>query len=113
MPTNDIVIINAYRSPVGSFNGYFKDTPTPVLGAAVIRHCVEQAHVSADQINAVVMGCVLPAGLGQAPARQAAIKAGLSIHTPCAARQPKPLFKRMTASKQAHTNSSLPVAWKT
>ena len=83
MPTNDIVIINAYRSPVGSFNGYYKDTPTPVLGAAVIRHCVEQAHVSADQINAVVMGCVLPAGLGQAPARQAAIKAGLSIHTPC------------------------------
>ena len=83
MPTNDIVIINAYRTPVGSFNGYFKDTSTPELGAAVIRHCTESANLSADQINAVVMGCVLPAGLGQAPARQAAIKAGLSNHTPC------------------------------
>lgn len=82
MSTNNIVIINAYRTAIGSFNGYFKDISTPELGSYVIRHCIHSSHLTPEQVNAVVMGCVLPAGLGQAPARQAALKAGLSIHTP-------------------------------
>lgn len=79
----DIVILNGFRTPLGSFNGYYKQTPTPLLGAAAIKACFEQTRLDTTAVDAVNMGCVLPAGLGQAPARQAAIAAGLSIHTPC------------------------------
>lgn len=82
MSVNNIVVINAYRTAIGSFNGYFKDISAPELGSYVVRHCIESAHLTPEKVNAVVMGCVLPAGLGQAPARQATLKAGLSIHTP-------------------------------
>lgn len=80
---SEIVILNAYRTPIGSFNGYFKDTQTPSLGATVIKACYENAGLANDQIDAVNMGCVLSAGLGQAPARQAALQADLSASTPC------------------------------
>jgi acetyl-CoA C-acetyltransferase len=83
MSQAEIVILNAFRTPIGSFNGYYKNTSTPKLGAAVIRACYEKTGLKADQIDGVNMGCVLPAGLGQAPARQAALKADLSINTPC------------------------------
>jgi len=80
---SDIVILNAYRTPIGSFNGYFKEIATPLLGAAVIKACYEKAGLGTDKIDAVNMGCVLSAGLGQAPARQAALHAQLSVNTPC------------------------------
>ena len=79
----DIVILNGFRTPIGSFNGYYKNMLTPDLGAAAIKACFESGGLAVDKIDCVNMGCVLPAGLGQAPARQAAIAAGLSIHTPC------------------------------
>lgn len=80
---SDIVILNGFRTPIGSFNGYYKDTPTPELGAAAIKACFATTKLDVSKIDGVNMGCVLTAGLGQAPARQAAIAAGLSIHTPC------------------------------
>lgn len=80
---SNIVIINALRTPIGNFNGYYKNTATPKLGAHVIHACYSQANLAVEQIDAVVIGCVLPAGLGQAPARQAALTAGLSTQTPC------------------------------
>ena len=78
-----IVIVAAKRTPVGNFGGYYQQTPTPVLGAAVIKACLLQANIKPDKIEEVILGCVLPAGLGQAPARQAALSAGLLKSTPC------------------------------
>ncbi len=76
-----IVIVGAARTPIGSFQGELKDAAAPELGAAVIRAALERSGVEADAIEEVVFGCVLPAGQGQAPARQAAIYAGLPFAT--------------------------------
>ena len=82
MPLQDpIVIVGAARTPIGSFQGELKDAAAPELGAAVIRAALERSGVEADAIEEVVFGCVLPAGQGQAPARQAAIYAGLPFAT--------------------------------
>src|SRR5579862_4947364 len=78
-----VVIVAAVRTAMGNYGGYFKDTPAPQLGAAVIKAVIARAHIDATEIDEVIMGCVLPAGQGQAPARQAALAAGLSIHVPC------------------------------
>ena len=72
---SDIVIVGAKRTAIGSFLGQFTGVPTPVLGTAAIAGALEQAGLAPDQVDEVIMGCVLPAGLGQAPARQAAIGA--------------------------------------
>ncbi|GHE25790.1 thiolase family protein [Vulcaniibacterium thermophilum] len=80
---SDIVIVGAKRTAIGSFLGQFTGVPTPTLGAAAIRGALEQAGVAPDQVDEVFMGCVLPAGLGQAPARQAALAAGLPAATGC------------------------------
>jgi acetyl-CoA C-acetyltransferase len=72
-----IVISAAVRTPLGRFQGELSPLPAPRLGAAVIRAAVERAQVDGAQVDEVVMGCVLPAGQGQAPARQAARGAGL------------------------------------
>jgi acetyl-CoA C-acetyltransferase len=74
----DIVILAATRTPIGSFQGSLASTPAPKLGAVAIRGALEQSGVPADRVTDVAMGNVLQAGLGQAPARQAAIHAGLS-----------------------------------
>jgi acetyl-CoA C-acetyltransferase len=74
-----IVIVGAARTPIGAFQGDFKDLAAPELGAAAIRAAVERADVSPDSIDETLFGCVLPAGQGQAPARQAAIAAGLPV----------------------------------
>ena len=74
---SDVVIVGAKRTAIGSMLGQFTGVPTPTLGAAAIEGALGQGGVAADQIDEVIMGCVLPAGLGQAPARQAALKAGL------------------------------------
>lgn len=82
--SNDpVVIVSAARTPMGSFQGELASLTAPQLGAAAIRASVERGGIVADSIDEVLMGCVLPAGLGQAPARQAALGAGLSQATPC------------------------------
>ncbi|HLW90307.1 MAG TPA: acetyl-CoA C-acyltransferase [Roseiarcus sp.] len=78
-----IVIIGAARTPMGGFQGDFKDVSAPVLGAQAIKAALERASVKPDSIDEVLFGCVLPAGQGQAPARQAALGAGLPTSVGC------------------------------
>ena len=79
----DIVIIGAKRTPIGSFQGQFHPVSTNELGATAIRAAIEQAGIDGADVSEVVMGCVLPAGLGQAPARQASLKAGIPVSVGC------------------------------
>ncbi len=72
-----IVIVGAARTPMGAFQGALAPAAAPALGAAAIRSAVDRSGLSPDSVDEVLMGCVLPAGLGQAPARQAALGAGL------------------------------------
>ena len=72
-----VVIVSAVRTPIGSFGGALKDFSAPQLGAIVIKAAVEKAKLQSKQIDEVIMGCVLQANLGQAPARQASMLAGL------------------------------------
>ena len=74
---NKIVIVGAKRTPIGSFQGQFSTVSADELGAAAIRGALEQAGLSPDAVDDVLMGCVLPAGMGQAPARLASRKAGI------------------------------------
>jgi len=76
--TDPVVIVGMARTPMGAFQGAFTPLAAPDLGAAAIKAAVEESGVKTDKVEQSVMGCVLPAGQGQAPARQAAIKAGLS-----------------------------------
>ncbi len=73
----DVVIVGAKRTAIGSMLGQFTGVPTPTLGAAAIEGALGHGGVAADQVDEVIMGCVLPAGLGQAPARQASRAAGI------------------------------------
>lgn len=73
----EVVIVSAVRTALGTFNGSLKNVSAPELGATVIKGALEQAGVSPDQVDEVIMGNVLQAGLGQNPARQAAMKAGI------------------------------------
>ena len=84
MQVDPVVVASAARTPMGAFQGDLKAFSATELGAAAIRAAVERAGLSGEGVSEVVMGCVLPAGLGQAPARQAALGAGLSEGTPCA-----------------------------
>jgi acetyl-CoA C-acetyltransferase len=83
MNQDPVVIVSAMRTPMGGFQGELKSLTAVQLGAAAIRAAVEHSGVQADSVDQVLFGCVLPAGLGQAPARQAALGAGLSQATPC------------------------------
>mgnify|MGYP000341648867 CR=1 FL=1 len=74
-----VVILGAKRTALGALLGQFTGVPSPQLGATAIKAALEQAGVSGDHVDEVLMGCVLPAGLGQAPARQAAIAAGVAM----------------------------------
>ncbi len=77
-PSSDpTVILSIARTPMGSMQGALADASATDLGATAVKAAVERAGVSGEDIDRIYMGCVLPAGLGQAPARQAAIKAGL------------------------------------
>ncbi|KQN99510.1 MULTISPECIES: thiolase family protein [Stenotrophomonas] len=80
---SDIVIAAAKRTAIGSFLGQFNGVPTPTLGATAIRAAMEQSGIAADDVSEVIMGCVLPANLGQAPARQASLAAGLPTSAGC------------------------------
>ena len=83
MQSDPIVFVSAARTPMGAFQGELKGFAAPELGAAAIRAAVERAKIGADEVGEVIMGCVLPAGQGQAPARQASLGAGLPLGTGC------------------------------
>jgi len=78
-----VVIVGAARTPMGALQGELKEFTAAELGAVAIRAAAERAGIAADQVEEVIMGCVLPAGQGQAPARQAALGAGLPLATGC------------------------------
>lgn len=96
-----IVIVSAVRTPMGGFGGCLSAVTAPELGATAIKAAVKQANLNNDQIDEVIMGCVLPAGLKQAPARQAAIAADLSLSTVCTTIN-KVCGSGMKAAMQAH-----------
>ncbi|MFJ4430287.1 acetyl-CoA C-acyltransferase [Pseudomonas sp. NPDC089395] len=83
LANDPIVIVSAVRTPMGGLQGDLKSLTAPQLGAAAIRAAVERAGIDAASVEQVLFGCVLPAGIGQAPARQAALGAGLGKHTTC------------------------------
>jgi acetyl-CoA C-acetyltransferase len=83
MLNDPVVIVSAARTPMGGFQGDLKTFAAPELGAAAIRAAVERAQIKPEQVQEVVMGCVLPAGQGQAPARQASLGAGLPLAAGC------------------------------
>lgn len=83
MSSTSVFITSAVRTPVGSFQGAFAEVPAPRLGAVAIKEAIARAGVSAEHVDEVIMGEVLTAGVGQAPARQAALYAGLANSTPC------------------------------
>src|SRR5574342_770073 len=83
MNPDPVVIVGLARTPMGGFQGDLKGFAAPELGAAAIRAAVERAKLKPDEVEEVIMGCVLPAGQGQAPARQASIGAGLPLATGC------------------------------
>jgi len=78
-----IVVVGAARTPMGAFQGELKEFAAAELGAVAIRAAVERAGIKGEDVEEVIMGCVLPAGQGQAPARQASIGAGLPLGTGC------------------------------
>lgn len=81
--TKSVYIVSAVRTPMGSFQGALSSVPAPQLGATAIKGALEAAQVNPDHIDEVFMGNVLQAGVGQAPARQAAMAAGLGQNVPC------------------------------
>jgi acetyl-CoA C-acetyltransferase len=84
MTNADPIVITSYaRTPIGNLMGVLKSVTATQLGAHVIRALIQRANIAETHVDEVFMGCVLPAGLGQAPARQAALNAGLSEHTTC------------------------------
>ena len=83
MNNDPIVIVSAVRTPMGAFQGAFATLVASELGAAAIRAAVERAGISGPDVQEVIMGCVLPAGQGQAPARQASLGAGLPLAVGC------------------------------
>ncbi len=83
MRADSIVIVAAKRTPLGAFQGSLSDAQSPELAAAAIAACMEESGTEAGAIGEVLLGCVLPAGLGQAPARQAALGAGIPLSAGC------------------------------
>ena len=82
MKSDPVVILSARRTPVGAFQGALATVSAPELGAVAIRAAVADSGLKASEVDEVIMGCVLTAGLGQAPARQAALGGGMPVSTP-------------------------------
>jgi hypothetical protein len=99
--SDPVVIVSALRTPMGGFGGCFTTVTATALGANTIKAVMAESDIGVDQIDEVIMGCVLPAGLKQAPARQAAIAAGLSFNTVCTTIN-KVCGSGMKAAMQAH-----------
>jgi len=83
MSQDPIVIVSVARTPIGGFQGDFASLSAPQLGGGAIKAAVERAGIAPDKVDEVLLGCVLPAGIGQAPARQASINAGLPLSVGC------------------------------
>jgi len=83
MTSDPVVIVAAKRTPIGAFQGVLSPATAPDLGAAAIAGAIAASGIDAGEVDQVLMGCVLPAGLGQAPARQAAINAGIPVGAAC------------------------------
>ena len=83
MSKDPVVIASVARTPIGSFQGDISSCTAPQLGAVAVKAAIQRAGVSADEVQELILGCVLSAGLGQAPARQAAIGAGLPLSVVC------------------------------
>ena len=83
MSNQDVVIVSAKRTPIGAFQGVLTPLTAVQLGAAAAKAAIAAAGIDAAELHEVIMGCVLPAGLGQAPARQAAVGAGVPVGVPC------------------------------
>ena len=81
--SKEVVIVSYVRTPIGAFQGSLSSVSAPKLGAIVIKEAANRASINPENVDEVIMGCVLPAGLGQAPARQAAIFAGLPNSVEC------------------------------
>ncbi len=79
----EVVIVSAVRTPIGSFLGSLSSLSAPVLGSIAIKEAINRAKIQPEHISEVIMGCVLTAGIGQAPARQASIYAGVPVNVPC------------------------------
>ena len=79
----EAIIVTGKRTPIGSFQGSLANISAPKLGSIAIDSVLNESKIPTDRIDEVIMGCVLPAGLGQAPARQAALFANLPISVPC------------------------------
>jgi len=79
----EVYIVSAVRTPIGSFNGSLSTVPATQLGATAIKGAMSKINLDAKEVDEVIMGCVLQAGLGQAPARQASIYAGIGENVPC------------------------------
>ena len=77
--SDPVVIVGLARTPMAAFQGAFSTVPAPDLGAAAIKAAIGESDVAGGDVEQIIMGCVLPAGQGQAPARQAALKAGLEM----------------------------------
>ena len=86
--SDDVVIVSAARTPVGSFNGAFATMPAHELGAIAIKAALERAGVEPGRVSEVIMGQILTAAQGQNPARQASIAAGIPVGKPGLGRQP-------------------------
>jgi acetyl-CoA C-acetyltransferase len=82
MSDHEVVIVSAKRTPIGAFQGVLAPVTAPQLGSAAARAAIEAAGIKGADVQEVIMGCVLPAGLGQAPARQAALGAGVPVGAP-------------------------------
>ncbi|MEE2692238.1 MAG: acetyl-CoA C-acyltransferase [Pseudomonadota bacterium] len=83
MAHDPVVVAGMARTPIGNFQGAFAGVPSTVLGSTAIKAALERGGVKADEVEEVLMGCVLPAGLGQAPARQASLGAGIPVSAGC------------------------------
>jgi acetyl-CoA C-acetyltransferase len=82
MSEHDVVIVSAKRTPIGAFQGVLSPATAPQLGAAAAKAAIEAAGIKPEDVQEAIFGCVLPAGLGQAPARQAALGAGVPVGVP-------------------------------
>ena len=102
----DIVIVGAARTAIGKFGGTIAKVPASDLGAHIIRKVLERAGVKPDQVSEVIMGQVLAAGVGQNPARQAAIRAGLPDMVPAMTSEPDLIvFSRSVPAATTVSNS--------
>ena len=101
--STDIVIVSAVRTPVGSFNGAFANTPAHELGATAVKAALERAHVEPADVDEVILGQVLQAGQGQNPARIAAMAAGVPQEK--TGLEPEPAL-RLGAARPWHSASS-------